>query len=76
MGLSGTMIERIRDIALTSQSGFPTNLIQIFTEIYKDDVLQPKVSAELRLLEFTIKTWFGSRKLEIYGDTQKQTKLL
>jgi hypothetical protein len=39
MGLSGTMIERIRDIALTSQSGFPTNLNQIFTEIYKDDVL-------------------------------------
>lgn len=76
MGLSGTMIERIRDIAMTSTSGFPTNLNMIFTEIYKDDVLQPKASAELRLLEFTIKTWFGKHKLEIQGDAVKQTKLL
>jgi hypothetical protein len=49
MGYAGTAPERIRDTSITSKNGFSTDLNQILTDIYKDDVLQPKQSSKLRL---------------------------
>lgn len=68
MGYPGTSIDRIRDTSISSKNGFSTDLNQILTDIYKDDVMQPKQSSKLRLQDFTIKTWFGSQKLNISKD--------
>lgn len=39
MGYPGTSIDRIRDTSLSSKNGFSTDLNQILTDIYKDDVM-------------------------------------
>ena len=52
------------------------DLSSVLTEIYKDDVMQPKASAFLRLQDFTIKTWFSSSKLNIMRDKSAQMKIL
>jgi len=73
---SKTNIDRIRDTQLPSTHGLSNDLSSVLTEIYKDDVMQPKASALLRLQDFTIKTWFSSSKLNIMRDSQGQNQIL
>ena len=43
------VIDRIRDTSVSSRHGLQANLKDVLTDFYKDDVLQPKPSAKLRL---------------------------
>ena len=72
----GTSIDRIRNTDLNSSYGLSTDLSTVLTEIYKDDVMQPKPSAMLRLQDFTIKTWFSSTRLNIMRDPVAQSNIL
>lgn len=72
----GTSIDRIRDATRNSHYGFSTDLTEVLTDIYRDDVMQPKPSAMLRLQDFTIKTWFASSNLNIARDTSIHMRLM
>ena len=58
MALSSTSLERIRDTSVRSSLGFSFDIGHILSEIYKDDVMQPKPQAKLKQQDFTIKSWF------------------
>ena len=76
MSYPGSSIERIRDTSVSSKYGLVNDLGAILTEIYKDDVLQPKQNNTLRLQDYTIKTWFGSSKLNVAKDAATLNRLL
>jgi hypothetical protein len=73
---AGTSIDRIRDSTRHSRYGLSSDLTEVLTDIYRDDVMQPKPSALLRLQDFTIKTWLSSSKLNIAKDTAIHLSLL
>jgi len=49
MTTQSAVIDRIRDTSVSSRHGLQANLTNVLTDFYKDDVLQPKPSAKLRL---------------------------
>lgn len=47
--LPGTSIDRIRDANRNSKYGLSSDLIDVLSDIYRDDVMQPKPSTMLKL---------------------------
>ena len=72
--LPGTSIDRIRDANRNSKYGLSSDLIDVLSDIYRDDVMQPKPSTMLKLQNDKIQQWLNDVKFA--KDTTIHMRLL